>query len=155
MPQHIPGSDWHCALQITGLNANWRRPRYVFGIDALQALHLLLNEISRDFEINLKIDCRLDLGLGLTGPQLLNRSFKQLTVQIESNRFDVTVLLPSEQVAGTAQLEIECRDSEACSQLAELADGRQTAPCNRSQRFIRRNQQVCVSTPVRTADAPA
>jgi len=42
VPQHIPGSDWRCALQITGLNANWRRPRYVFGIDALQALHLAM-----------------------------------------------------------------------------------------------------------------
>ena len=38
----MPGSDWGCPLQITGLNASWRRPRYVFGIDALQALHLAM-----------------------------------------------------------------------------------------------------------------
>jgi hypothetical protein len=31
-----------CALQITGLNTGWRRPRYVFGIDGLQALHLAM-----------------------------------------------------------------------------------------------------------------
>ena len=42
VPQPVPGSDWGCALRITGLNANWRRPRYVFGIDGLQALHLAM-----------------------------------------------------------------------------------------------------------------
>jgi hypothetical protein len=42
VPQPVPGSDWGCALQITGLNSSWRRPRYVFGIDGLQALHLAM-----------------------------------------------------------------------------------------------------------------
>lgn len=42
VPQPVAGSDWGCALQITGLNTSWRRPRYVFGIDGLQALHLAM-----------------------------------------------------------------------------------------------------------------
>lgn len=42
VPQQVPGSDWGCALQITGLTTSWRRPRYVFGIDGLQALHLAM-----------------------------------------------------------------------------------------------------------------
>src|SRR5205823_4986591 len=42
VPQPVPGSDWGCALQITGLKTSWRRPRYVFGIDGLQALHLAM-----------------------------------------------------------------------------------------------------------------
>ena len=42
VPQPVPGSDWGCPLQITGLNSSWRRPRYVFGIDGLQALHLAM-----------------------------------------------------------------------------------------------------------------
>jgi hypothetical protein len=42
VPQPVPGSDWGCAVQITGLNSGWRRPRYVFGIDGLQALHLAM-----------------------------------------------------------------------------------------------------------------
>ena len=42
VPQPVPGSDWGCALQITGLNTSLRRPRYVFGIDGLQALHLAM-----------------------------------------------------------------------------------------------------------------
>lgn len=41
-PSPVPGSDWGCALQITRLNSSWRRPRYVFGIDGLQALHLAM-----------------------------------------------------------------------------------------------------------------
>jgi hypothetical protein len=42
VPQPVPGSDWGCALQITGLDNGWRRPRYVFGIDGLQGLHLAM-----------------------------------------------------------------------------------------------------------------
>lgn len=42
VPQPVPGSDWGCALQITGLNSSLRRPRYVFGIDGLQALQLAM-----------------------------------------------------------------------------------------------------------------
>jgi len=42
VPQAVPGSDWGCPLQITGLNTSWRRPKYVFGIDGFQALHLAM-----------------------------------------------------------------------------------------------------------------
>jgi hypothetical protein len=42
VPQPVPGSDWGCPLQITGLNTTWRRPKYVFGIDGLQALRLAM-----------------------------------------------------------------------------------------------------------------
>jgi hypothetical protein len=42
VPQPVPGSDWGCALQITGLSTTWRKPKYVFGIDGLQALHLAM-----------------------------------------------------------------------------------------------------------------
>ena len=42
VPQAVPGSDWGCALQIIGLNTTWRRPKYVFGIDSFQALHLAM-----------------------------------------------------------------------------------------------------------------
>jgi len=42
VPQAVPGSDWGCPLQITGLNTIWRKPKYVFGIDGLQALHLAM-----------------------------------------------------------------------------------------------------------------
>ena len=42
VPQPVPGSDWGCPLQIAGLNTIWRRPKYVFGLDGLQALHLAM-----------------------------------------------------------------------------------------------------------------
>lgn len=42
VPQPIPGSDWGCPLQITGLNTTWLSPKYVFGIDGFQALHLAI-----------------------------------------------------------------------------------------------------------------
>lgn len=42
VPQPVPGSDWGCALQITGFKTEWNRPRYVFGIDGLQALSMAM-----------------------------------------------------------------------------------------------------------------
>jgi len=42
VPQRGPGFDWSCALQITGLKTMWRRPKYVVGVDGLQALHLAM-----------------------------------------------------------------------------------------------------------------
>ena len=42
VPRPVPGSDWGGAVRITGLKTSWRRPRYVFGIDGLQALHLAM-----------------------------------------------------------------------------------------------------------------
>src|SRR5437762_181135 len=67
----------------------------------------------------------------------------------------MTMLLPSEQVSGTPQLQIERGDAEARAQLAEFPDGCQAPPGNLSQRFIRRNQEVGVSTTVRTTDPPS
>lgn len=42
VPEPVSGSDWGCPLQITGLNSSWHRPKYVFGIDGLQALQLAM-----------------------------------------------------------------------------------------------------------------
>ena len=42
VPVRVLGSDWACPLYLTGLNKRWRRPRYIFGIDGLQALHLAM-----------------------------------------------------------------------------------------------------------------
>ena len=57
VPLAVPGADWGCALQITGLSTRWRRPKYVFGIDGLQALHLamqragmVLESVGRELE---------------------------------------------------------------------------------------------------------
>ena len=47
VPEPVPGSDWGCPLQITGRNTIWRRPKYVFGIDGLQALHLAMKCLRR------------------------------------------------------------------------------------------------------------
>ena len=42
VPQRLRRWHWGCALQITGLKTMWRRPRYVSGIDGLQALDLAI-----------------------------------------------------------------------------------------------------------------
>jgi hypothetical protein len=50
VPQPVPGSDWGCAMQITGVKTDWNRPRYVFGIDGLQALHLAMQAAGASLE---------------------------------------------------------------------------------------------------------
>lgn len=42
VPVPVRGSDWGCAVQITGVRTPAQRPKYIFGVDALQALHLAL-----------------------------------------------------------------------------------------------------------------
>ena len=42
VPEPVPGSDWGCVVQVTGLGRRLSRPRVVFGIDGLQALHLAI-----------------------------------------------------------------------------------------------------------------
>ncbi len=50
VPQRVPGSDWGCAVQVTGLDRWLSRPRFVFGIDGLQALHLAIQFASATLE---------------------------------------------------------------------------------------------------------
>jgi hypothetical protein len=50
VPRPVSGSDWGCAVQITGVKTEWSRPRYVFGIDGLQALHLAMQAAGATLE---------------------------------------------------------------------------------------------------------
>ena len=74
VPQSVPGWDWGCALQITGLNTHFRRPRYIFGIDGLQALHIAMKLAGaelEDYESSLVwLGERGDLGMPRFLPQL-------------------------------------------------------------------------------------
>jgi hypothetical protein len=93
VPQPVPGSDWGCALQITGLNASLRRPRYVFGIDGVQALHhamkcadLLLESASPKL---VWLEQKGDLGMPKFLPYLPKpqRDRLEAFVEREANRF--------------------------------------------------------------------
>jgi hypothetical protein len=50
VPQRLPGSDWGCPIQVTGLHPSLSRPRFVIGIDGLQALHLAMQFASATLE---------------------------------------------------------------------------------------------------------
>jgi hypothetical protein len=74
VPQPVPGSDWGCAVQITGLKTSWSRPRYVFGIDGLQALHLAMQcaaAVLESTDVELEwLGQKGDLGMPRFLPQL-------------------------------------------------------------------------------------
>src|SRR5262249_2062 len=67
----------------------------------------------------------------------------------------VPVLFSAEQVSGTTQLEVQSGNPEARTQFAEFANRRESSTCDLGQSFIRRNQQVGVSTTIGPADAPS
>src|SRR5262249_15225478 len=78
--------------------------------------------------------------------------FQHLTVQVEAERFDVTMLLSAQQVPGAAQLQVESGDSEACAQFTEFVDSSKPPARDLGQCFIRRYQWVGVRTRVGAAD---
>ena len=50
VPQPMGGLHWGCAVQVTGLDRGSSRPRFVFGVDALQALQLAMQFASVTLE---------------------------------------------------------------------------------------------------------
>lgn len=50
VPQPLQGSDWGCPVQVTGLDRWLSRPRFVCGIDGLQALYLAIQFASATLE---------------------------------------------------------------------------------------------------------
>ena len=87
VPRPVPGSDWGCLVQITGLNTNWRRPRYVFGIDGLQALHLAMkcaDAVLESAKPKLAwLDETGDLGMPKFLPELPRRERARLATLVE------------------------------------------------------------------------
>ena len=95
-----------------------------------QPRQFLIDEVRRDFQIDFQIDGGFDLRQHFTGPQLFDRPFEQLAIQIEADRLDVSMLLAAQQVARAAQLQIERRDPEPGAQFAEFAYRGQPAAGN-------------------------
>jgi hypothetical protein len=54
VPQRVPGWDWGCAVQITGLGRSLSRPQFVFGADGFQALYLAIQHASVTLEVEAK-----------------------------------------------------------------------------------------------------
>src|SRR5207302_2954939 len=73
--------------QITGLNSSWRRPKYVFGIDGLQALHVAMQCAGAVLESsNLELEWlgqREDLGMPKFLPALPKPQRDRLDAMVE------------------------------------------------------------------------
>ena len=87
VPQHIPGSDWGCAVQITGLKTGWRRPRYVLGIDGFQALDLAIKCAASVLE-STKVELawlggRGDLGMPKYFPEVSKPDQRRLEAMVQ------------------------------------------------------------------------
>ena len=93
-------------------------------------------------------DHRFALALG-------DGAFHHLAVHIEADRFDMSVLLASQQVSGAAQLQIESCNPKPRAQIAELLQCCQPLARDGRKRGIRRHQQICIRALVGTPNAAA
>src|SRR5205085_7926977 len=98
---------------------------------------------------------RAQVVLDLLAFQLTDRLLEQLHVHLEANGVDLAALLAAEQVAGAADFEVERGDPESAAEIAELLDRGEAFLRDRRQIVFRRNQQIRVRGPIRSADAAA
>jgi hypothetical protein len=143
VPQSVPGSDWGCALQITGLNTSWRRPRYVFGIDGLQALHLAMKCADAVVESTKPRLAWLgqegDLGMPKVIPDLPKpqKDRLQALVEREALRFWKSVERAHKANVRGSRDGPGCRQfaDKTCSNVAGTRDGLAARALNRVLRF--------------------
>src|SRR5207249_7262676 len=84
---------------------------------------------------------------------LLNGLGEQPRVQVEPNRGHVARLLPAEDVAGTADLEVRQRDLEAGTELRGVEDGLEALPGLFTHPLTTPVQQVRVRAPRGSTEA--
>src|SRR5207245_3032561 len=80
---------------------------------------------------------------------------EHLGVKFESHCFDVPTLFATQQVTRTTQLQIECSDLEACTQVRELLQRGQTPASDGCEIDFRRQQQIGIRPPIRPSHAAA
>jgi hypothetical protein len=105
VPQPVRGSDWGCAVQITGLTRWLSRTRFVFGIDGIQALELAMQYARVNLETSQYdltwLDATGDLGLPRFLPTLPKayRDRIERTIEREVHRFYVEATRKADRVA--------------------------------------------------------
>src|SRR6266851_5473748 len=111
--------------------------------------------VLRDSNVKAKAEGGAEVGRAFLAFQFGNGALQHLTVHIEADGFDVTVLLAAEHVAGAAQLEVESGDAESGAQFAELFHGGEALAGDVGERGVRRNEKIGVSALSGAADAAA
>src|SRR5439155_9439215 len=81
--------------------------------------------------------------------------FEHFEIKIEPDGVQVPVLLGTQQVSRTAELQVKRREAEPGAQVGKLLQCRQTPLGNGGECFLGRNQEVGVGSPVRAAHTPA
>jgi len=87
VPQPVRRAHWVCAVQITGLKTSWRRPRYVYGVDGLQALDLAIRYAAADLESTKPelawLGGRGDLGMPKYFPEVSKPDQRRLEAMVQ------------------------------------------------------------------------
>src|SRR5579863_1171351 len=120
-----------------------------------QTLVLFRNVFERDADVEAEVELGgyfLSRRLAL---HLTHRAVQHLSVEFEPDGFDVPALFATQQIAGATEFEIEGRDLEACAQVGEFFQGRQTAPGDGCKFNVCRDQQVGICTPIRSPHTAA
>src|SRR2546422_3169383 len=115
---------------------------------------LLRNVIHWDADIQSEVELSLSFFWRGFALHLADGAVKHLGVELKSDGFDVAALLSAQEIAGTAQLEIERGDLEARSQIGKLFQRSQPAAGDGRQLNFGRNQEIGISPAVRAAHTP-
>src|SRR5438132_10845813 len=157
--QEIPHCQRGLAIAINKFGANIMQLRFALHAShALvhpQTLIFLRNVIGRNANVEAEIELGCDLLLRHFALHLAYGAVEHLGVEFESHRLDVPALLAPQQVARTTQLQVECSDLEACTQVRELLQRGQTPASDGCEIDFRRQQQIGIRPPVRPSHAAA
>src|SRR5258706_1223946 len=111
--------------------------------------------VLRDSNVEAETERGTQLRRGFLALQFRNGALQHLAIHVETDGFNVAVLLTPEHVAGAAQLQIERGDSKARAQFAEFLHGGKAFSGNIREHRLGRNEQIRVRALARTADAAA
>src|SRR5262249_40415671 len=91
--------------------------------------------------------------LGHFALELSHRAVEHLRVEFESNSFDMSALLTTQQISRPAQFEIKSSNFETGTQIGEFLQRGQTTACDGRQLNLGWEQEISVSTAIRAAHA--
>ncbi len=107
----------------------------------------------RDADIEAEVESGVDLGDDLLAAQFMHGFFEEADVHIEADGGDVAVLLAAQDVAGSAEFEIEGGDFEASAEVAEFFQSGEALAGDFAEFGVCGNEEIGVGAAVGAADA--
>src|SRR5215472_3391109 len=113
-----------------------------------EALIFVRNVRGRDPQIEPEVQRRMDFGSDFFPAQFANCLFEHADVHVESDRVDMPMLFPTEQIPSSSEFEIERGNFESGAEIAEFFEGGEAFACNLGQFAIGLDQEIAIGPAV-------